>query len=207
MKYLLSGMLTLSVFICNAQQHVLDWNGKYQLQLSDFMSTATEIGPSVISLQTGASIDFAYHNMTQGEFTLARNFNSRVNCRMSKESASIVAPDTATAINLVKFARFEFDLSELYARKFRQRVFNEKDNAIDAAVFQPIYNEIQREFNIRQTNASKETQLGQNEVALRQLHADVLTEINQLSEFCKECKPKHRKRNEREVSKTEAVED
>ncbi len=207
MKYLLSGILALSALICDAQQHVLDWDGKYQLQLSDFMSPATEIGPDVISLQTGASIDFAYHNMTQGEFTLARNFNSRVNCRMSKDAASIVAPDSATALNLVKFARFEFDLSELYARKFRQRVFNEKDNAIDAAVFQPIYNDIQREFNIRQTNASKETQLGQNQAALAQLHADVLTEINQLSEFCKECKPKHRKRQERESKQTEPVQD
>jgi len=38
----------------------------------------------------------------------------------------LVAPDENSAKDLVDYARFQFDLTELYARKFRKKIFEEK---------------------------------------------------------------------------------
>ncbi len=123
-----------------------------------------------------------------------KNFNSKVNCTFNRDAASLVAPDSLTAMDLLDFARFEFDLSELYARKFRKKIYEEKGAFSEASFFRPLYDKIQQEFTERHTIAGQESDLGRNKEKLNELHQAVLKEIEQLSDFCKLCKPPKKKK-------------
>ena len=188
MKYKLIVVLGIISGLLKGQNSI-DWDGKYQLQFSDFQSTTTKIGHvAIYSLNTGAYIDFLFH-MSNVEFILTKNFNSKVNCSFKRNAASLVAPDSSTALNLLELARYDFDLSELYARKFRKKMYEEKNAFSDISFYKPIYDEIQKEFTERSTIASSDTDLGKNREKLQGLHKEVLIEIEQLSDFCKYCKP------------------
>lgn len=193
MRRLFTLALWAFVFITKGQ-NTIEWDGIYQLQLSDFQSPATQIGGvTIYSLHSAASFDFSF-SMTSGEFMFTKNFNPKVNCTFRRDAASMVSPDSARANDLLGFARYEFDLAELYARKFRKRLYEEKDAFSDASFFQPIYDSVQMEFAQRHTLAGKMTDVGGNREKLQELHQEVLNEIQQLPEFCKLCKPSKKKK-------------
>jgi hypothetical protein len=175
-------------------QDAVEWDGKYRLQLSDFRSAATQIGgTTVYHLHSGAGIAIAYH-MSNAEFAFTKNFNAKVSCTFNRAAAVLVAPDSATAMDLLLFARFDFDLAELYARKFRKRLHEEKNAFSGAGYITPIYEEIQKSYAERHAGAGKSTDVGRNREELKELHDEVLLEIEQLAGFCKSCKPP-KKRN------------
>ena len=175
-------------------QNSLEWDGKYVLQFADFQAATTQIGGThLYSLHTVSPIEFSFY-MSSAEFMLTKNFNSKVNCAFNRGAASLMAPDSVIAVDLLHFARYEFDLSELYARKFRKRLFEQKGAFSNVNFIKPIYDEIQREFAEEHTLAVKATDLGRNREELAALHQEVLKEIEQLADFCKQCKPP-KKRN------------
>ena len=180
---------TAAAFGRLAAQDVIEWDGTYQLELTDFRSPATRIGEgNLYSLQSTAGFDFLFH-MSQGEFMFTKNFNSKVSCTFRREASALVAPDSTIARQVLAFARYEFDLYELYARKFRKRIYEEKGAFSDASFFRPAYDELQRELVTRHSLAASETDLGRNEAMLQEPHTAVLAEIAVLKDFCKACKP------------------
>jgi hypothetical protein len=193
MRRLLSGLLLLLSTYLPAQ-NVINWDGIYKLQLSDFQSAATEIGDvTVYSLASMSAIDFAFH-MTSGEFMFTKNFNSKVNCIFRRDASALVAPDTVTALQLLNFARYDFDLAELYARKFRKKLYEEKGAFSDASFFRPAFDQIQKEFVERHSQAAKDTDIGRNAEKLSALHYIVLMEIAEYPDYCKTCKPAKKKK-------------
>ncbi len=193
MKYFFTILILIFTHVSMQAQNTIEWDGKYQLQLSDFQSPATKIGEGNISyIQTASSFDFSFY-MSAMEFMVTKNFNSKVDCSFKKEASSLVTPDTLTALYLLEFARYTFDLSELYARKFRKKLFEEKKAFSDVNFFRPIYDSIQKKYSEKHTLAGDLTALGENQEKLKELHNEVLKEIQELSDFCKTCKPKRKK--------------
>lgn len=187
-KKILFSIALLAAVAANAQS-VIQRDGKYQLQFSDFQSKATQLtGGRVSSLNSGDKIEFAYQ-MTNYEFMFTKNFNSKVGCTFNREAAVLVAPDEETANQLLNFARYEFDLTELYARKLRQRLYEGKNMASNGNFFQPVYDEVQKEYAARHATDAQEAEMGKNEAVLKEKHAQVLKEIEELADFCKTCKP------------------
>lgn len=178
-----------------SQAQMIHWDGQYKLKISDFKSPATQIGGDVtmLSVYTAAAMDFTFH-MTNAEFMFTKNFNSKVSCAFDPLAASMVAPDSASAYDLLAFAQFEFDLTELYARKFRKKLYEQKGAFSDVSFFRPIYDENRRELTERLTIAGRQTDVGRNRANLRDLHDAALAEIAELSDFCKTCKPVKRKK-------------
>src|SRR5689334_18016673 len=110
--------------VANGQK--IDWAENYKLSMSDFRSSTTQIGfVNMYGVQTGVMIEFAFA-MSNAEFMLTKNWNSKIACTLSQNLASIVAPNDSTAAALVAYAQYDFDLAELCTRKFRKRVFEEK---------------------------------------------------------------------------------
>lgn len=193
MRYL-AALLFLSFSIVVDAQSVIDWSDDYELHLSDFQSSASQIGGTAItSLQAPLGIEFQFY-MSRIEFMMTKNFNSKVACAFNRSAMSLVATDSVSAMNLLAFAQYQFDLSELYARKFRKKIFEEK-NAFSGINFcKPLHEEMTRELTERNTIAGKLTDLGRNRQALKQLHDEVIKEIATLPDFCKSCKPEKRKK-------------
>ena len=190
-KIIIIAFLLIAVQI-NAQ-NAIEWDGKYQIQLSDFKSKATQIGNvSSNSIQTASGLNFSIQ-MTNVEFMFTKNFNSKVSSTFKRESASIIATDTITAERMVKFAQYEFDLSELYARKLRKDLYVKKGTFSDISFLQPLYDAIQKDYVEEHGEASKKTNLGQKRDILIKLNDAVLLRIQELSDFCKTCKPPKKK--------------
>lgn len=97
------------------------------------------------------------------------------------------------AKQLVNFAQYEFDLTELYARNFRKQLYDKKGAFSSTKFFQPIYDTLQQQFAAKDAEAGKLANFGQDSGNLTELHNEVLEEIDSLSDFCKSCKPKKKK--------------
>ena len=187
MKKLITIVCILSTLIIYSQNEI-NWDGKYQLQQSDFQSPSTQIGnTNIYNLSISSGFEFSF-SMSNFEFMLTKNFNSKVSNAFKPKSAALVASDIETAKYLVDFAQFQFNLSELYARILRKRLYEGKKTFSNISFFKPIYDEIQNEYSQRITNASKETEIGKKKEKLKLLQDQVLKEIQELSNFCKECK-------------------
>ena len=193
MRLVLAAAFLFTVTFASAQ-NTIDWDGVYVLQLSDFQASSTQIGNvNAYSLHTPTGFDFLFQ-MTNAEFMFTKNFNSKVSCSFKRASASLIAADSAMANELLNFARYTFDLSELYARKFRKELFEKKGAFSSAAFFQPIYDDIQKEYIERHDMAVKSTELGRKHNELATLHEEVRKEIADLPDFCKTCKPPKKKK-------------
>ncbi len=190
MKRILLLILLLPVF-GNSQN--IEWSPDYKLQLSDFASPATEIGRDEIALIASPRIEFSYQ-MSYAEFMFTKNFNSKVVCMFTPSSAAIVAPDEATAQKIVKFAQYQFDLCELYSRKFRKKLFESKGTFSNSDFFKISYEEMQNEVAARSTEAGKMTKLGIDEQKTKELHDEVLAELAAFPDYCKTCKPPKKKK-------------
>ncbi|MEO6687199.1 MAG: hypothetical protein ABIN24_14610 [Dyadobacter sp.] len=174
-------------------QNVIDWNPEYQLQDSDFQASR-HIGGGNISVYAACSVGFGYQ-MNGYQFMFTKNFNSKVNTTFTKNASYIIAADTITRNKLLNFARAEFDLSELFARKFRQLMFETKNALSDPNFYQKLYEQIQTEMVARNSQLSLDTNAGLADIRLKEQHEKIRAEIDSLAEFCKECKPKKKKKD------------
>ena len=173
-------------------QDIIDWDSTYILQLSDFQNPATHIGgPQVYTVSTSTGITY-YIMMYELQFN--RNLNSKIKCTFNRDASFIIAPDTATALYLLSFARFEFDLSELYARKLRKRLNEKRGGFAGPTYLESTYNELYAEMNERRGNAGRLSEVGQHVDKLRTLHIEVLHEMDELADYCRTCKPPKRKK-------------
>lgn len=174
-------------------QNSIEWDGVYQLRVTDFKSPSSKVGESnIYSLHTAANMDFSFQ-MSNAEFMFTKKFNSKASCIFNREAASLIAPDSVTAYQMLNFSRYEFDLSELYARKFRKMLYERKGAFSNGNFFKPMYDIVQKEFVNRHSIAADETDLGRNEEKLVTIHQEVLNELAMLHDFCKTCKPPRRK--------------
>jgi len=184
MKFAIA-LIFLSVATSNAQDTIV-WEANYKLKLSDFQSPSTKIGGDTYRLETGSQIDFHYH-LSEEAFKKIKNFNPKVHCKFKRSAAALIAPDTVSAQNLVKFSQYDFDLTELYSRKLRKQLHEEKHKYSNINFFKAIFEKIQAELNERRNKAGQETQLGKDKKLLKTLHSEVLKEIDAYPNYCKDC--------------------
>lgn len=191
MKFNILFLVSLFSTIFIFGQEPMQWNPDYELQLSDYQSPESEIDSSLTSysVYSGAKIDFSF-NMNSVSFMFTKNFNSKIKAVFQKNLAVLIAPDSVTANQLLHFGRYDFDLVELYARKIRKKIYEEKGAFSDSKLFQPIFNELQEEMNTVSAQVFKATNFGKDAVMLQKEHNKVKQEINTLSDFCFNCKPK-----------------
>lgn len=193
-KHLYLFVLLLITNLAFAQSKI-DWDSDYRLQFSDFVLPGVEIGNGdIYRIYSGATFGFGFR-MSSYEYMFTRNFNDKVECHFNTQSAALTAPDSVFAYNLLAYAQFSFDLSELYTRKFRKEIYENKSTFSSYEIFLEAFNKWNNEYSKRYATVGQETDLGQKKEQLELLHHQVLKEIEELSEFCKTCKPKKKKRS------------
>lgn len=192
MKRLFVLLSLVAAQVCLGQNEI-PWREDVVLQLSDFRSPATQIGNvNTYTLQTVPGFDFSFY-MSSFEFMLTKNFNDKVANSFRRDAAALVAPNESTAAHMIGFAQYQFDLAELFARKFRKKLFEEKSAFSSVDFVKPFYDQVQNEFSQRNTEAGKLTDMGRNQPLLEKLRAEVRREIELLPDFCQSCKPRKRK--------------
>lgn len=188
------------IILCNfiminlISQTNIEWSSNIKLKLADFKSAATEINKSVnqIQITVGSLIEFNY-NMSRAEFMFTKNFNSKVKTIFKSNAASIVAPDSLYANELVEFSNYHFNLTELFARKFRKELFESKGVFSDGDFYKKAYDKAIEELSIKFSIDTKATNFGHDKKKLDLLNKEVLTELELLADYCQTCKPKKKK--------------
>lgn len=194
MRLLFTIILSLG-FSIGFSQTSFNWTPEYELNIADFKSPQTEINEELTSysILSGSSMNFDFH-MSVYQFMFTKNFNSKVKVIFNKNASVITAPNESIAEYLIKYGQYNFDLTELYARKFRKEIYLKKGTFSDVSFIQPIFNEIQEKMNAENARVLKATDMGKNEELLKQEHEKVLIEIDALADFCFECKPPKKKK-------------
>lgn len=192
-------LLFLTFLITGAlmgKEQKIEWRPNAQITMDDFKPSRFKISENAASLflSSGVMVDFAIQ-MSNIEFMFTKNFNSKVTCTFDQEVATLMAPDSLTANQLLQLVQFDFDLSELYTRKIRRELFENKKTFSDVTFFQPYFNKMNSERNKRSTEIYNSTDFGKNASLLEEEHKTVVQEISLLSDYCKECKPKKIKQN------------
>ena len=95
---------------------------------------------------------------------------------------------------MVALARLQFDLTEVYARKLRKALHENKKTFSDASFFQPYFQKLQAELNAESSRITDATQMGQDREVLAAEHQKIREALELLSDYCKSCKPPRRKR-------------
>ncbi|PIQ21091.1 MAG: hypothetical protein COW65_11140 [Cytophagales bacterium CG18_big_fil_WC_8_21_14_2_50_42_9] len=167
-----------------------EWKEGYKLTVLDFQAE-----PPISREGQGqtyylaANLDFNYA-MSSYEFMLTKNFNKNVTAFFIPAN-SWLQQGEGTEI-LLRYAQMDFDLLELYARKFRQRLYAEKNAFSNPNFFQETYNEINAEMNRR--HVEMQNAMAESNSKGEAFHAQILKEITALAEYCKECKPTKKKK-------------
>ncbi|MFD2520353.1 hypothetical protein [Emticicia soli] len=182
------------ISLSSTAQDVIEWSPDYKLKLSDFQSKSTQIGNvNHYSILPASHMDFSFY-MSSYEFMLTKNFNSKVSTTFTQSASVLIAPDNELAQDLLKFAQLNFDLTELYARKYRKKLFESKGVLSNVNFFQEAYKGIEQEYNEKVAELGKLTNVGQANIRIEEAQIQVLKEIDELFEFCKSCKPKRKKK-------------
>ncbi|WP_422355263.1 hypothetical protein [Roseivirga pacifica] len=177
-------------------QEKIVWSDSYKVSFNDFQSRESEVNSDLSSytLHSGSIIEVDL-TMSNFEFMVKKDFNNRVKSILDQRLALLAAPDTLTAKKLVALAQYDFDLSELYARKIRKEFYEKKGTFSDVKLFQDIYEKYNRELVEKISIIFKATSTEENDVFLQNEHTKVLEEISRLSDFCFDCKVPKKKKN------------
>jgi hypothetical protein len=191
--YIIFSSLSLAI---HAQSNRVEWQPNYSFSLSDFKNPGTRVDSRLEKtvLQPGIIIELGFQ-MSGVEFMFTRNFNEKVICSYDPGSALILAQSSFEANELLKLAAFDFDLSELHARKIRKGLFENKKTFSDVDFFQPFYDKIISERNTESSRVYQESNFGKDAEVLQTEHDKVKKAILALSEYCKSCKPPKKKSN------------
>jgi hypothetical protein len=185
--------MLISTINTSFSQNVIEWNRDYLLQVSDFQSPTKESENGMYAIRAACLIDFSFY-MSNYEFVFTKNFNSKAKTTFTKDASYIISPDSITTLRLLKYAQAEFDLAELHTRKFRKKMFESKNALSNGNFFQELYNEIQKEYIVRESDMLQVTEMGISEIRLDEYHSQILKEIDEYEDFCKDCKPKKKKK-------------
>jgi len=160
-----------------------DWQAGYQLSVLDFQAEAP--ASSVGQGQTyylAAHLNFNYAK--PNAVTPTPDWNKSVTAFFMPES-SWLQQGEGTEI-LLQYAQMDFDLLELYARKFRQRLYRERHALTNPNLFQQARDGVNTELAKRRVEMQNAAAASDNKGEA--FHEQILKEIAALAEFCQECK-------------------
>lgn len=192
-------ILLIVCFWSYSQDTSIEWSPDYELKLEDFQNPGTEINQdnNNVLIQSGVTIELAFQ-MNGVAFMFKKNFNDKVICKFRKDAALIIAPDTLNVPRLLSLAQFDFDLSELYARKIRKEIYENKKVVSNSNFFEPYFNSMISERNEISSKVYKDSDFGNKGEIVRKEHETVLKEIEELADFCSSCKPPKKSRKSKQ---------
>lgn len=127
------------------------------------------------------------------QFTFTKNFNAYVEAFYAPSLSWKEAGDMDEQLFLM--SNLQFDLVELYARKCRKRMYESKKVSSNVGFFSVIVDQINDEYTREMALINSEVVSSTDpNTYLRQKNDEVNTRIEELFEFCKQCKPTKKKK-------------
>lgn len=154
----------------------LSWSSTRRLTVNDFVIKTKD-------LQTAPSFaQFSLAYEIRGFDFLTKNFNKKVNNYLIK-SASWIDTTYDTAVTL-KYQQTLFDISEIYARRFRRDLkLNRKKIATGLQFVKELDSKAMTDFSNRRVTYDTETKYGSNLGMQKQWEIQIEIELDELKDF------------------------
>jgi len=193
MKIILTLLAILTLSTLTYSQTIVEWKEDELITLQSFEGELPDLAEDQIQQYTfAATFDFNFQ-MLNMQFAFTKNFNQYVKAYYVPSLSWIEKGELNDQLLLM--ANLDYDLVELYARKFRKRLYESKNVASNVDFYNSIFLKINQEYSNRQTVIQSELR-GQEdyEAYLKDTILKVNQEIKEMAEFCKTCKPKKKKK-------------
>lgn len=169
--------MNYSVVGQSTNSHEKIWSSTDRLSESDFQLNVETSNSNPCFAQ------FSMNYSVSGFDFLTKNFNKKVKNVMYM-NASWLSKEASDKQNLIRFQQILFDLSEIYARKFRKRLLANKSKiAKGVQIVEILNNEITKEFTEERAMFEKEVNGGTNIEIYEKWEKKIESELNQLNEF------------------------
>jgi len=168
--------IVLSVFMFQ-DSPTMSWEHGYRLQWSDFEATPTR--HSNIAAVTASGISFSYSAKTSETRLLDYSFTVKADFYPEQ---SWYLKDRVNA-NILNHERLHFDITELYARKFRQRIKNTTFTLDINRQMERLHDAINDEMEAMQNTYDTETRHSQNVEKQQEWQAKIILQLNKLAYY------------------------
>lgn len=195
MEKLILIALALSIGYTTIAQTRIEWSPNVTITESSFQSNAPTM-PEDNMQQFDFSSTFELNFQMLGlQFAFTKNFNSYVEAYYVPSLSWKESGDLDEQI--LQIANLQFDLVELYARKCRKRMYESKKLGSDVNFFSYILEQINNEHHKEIAVIQSELRTNKDvSLYLKNKNEEVNAQIDELSDFCKQCKPSKKKKAE-----------
>ncbi|WP_148870429.1 hypothetical protein [Tenacibaculum adriaticum] len=182
-------LITLLISSISFSQNLLSgqkrWSSVDKLTVDDYKIKISDSSNDAIYTQLVIS-----HEAKGFDF-FKRNLNQRVSSIFLRNASWIDTTKIKDIHKHIDFQQIQFDLSEIYTRKFRKRLLKNKNKIANGFnVLNQISNEIMAEFSNERLLLAKETRRGLNDKKIAEWKEKIALELNNLNEFRYENKKK-----------------
>ncbi|MDD7887358.1 DUF922 domain-containing protein [Flavivirga sp. 57AJ16] len=165
-------------FFCIQQEEpIIAWNESYKLSWSDFKGTPTKNERAVAV--TASGITFGFSISTSDDEVV--NFTSEVHAHFYPQK-SWYKKEQADS-HVLDHERLHFDITELHARKFRQRIDQVKVSNGVRNQLKSIQNTINKELSQMQNRYDSETNYSRNVDAQTKWKIYIADELKKRSQY------------------------
>lgn len=193
MRTTITFLTIIFFFINSTAQSIVEWSPDEVIDIRSFKAACPEMADDGIQRYSlVATFDFNYQ-MANIQFIMTKNFNKYVTSYYIPNNSWIEKGELTDQI--FKMANLDFDILELFARKFRKQMFENKRAGSNTNFYQQLFNEVNKEYTAFTASLNSEIVSSENvDELLSKYSSQVNLEIESLSDYCKACKPKKKKK-------------
>lgn len=161
------------------------WSQKERLTIEDFKIKISDNNNEPIYSQ------FVISHKISGIDFIKRNLNQKIENIFLGNASWIDTTRISTIQSQIDFQQLQFDLAEIYVRKFRKRALENRKKIVSGfEIINQINDKVLSEFSERRVILIKETEGGNNEENLKEWKDKIAAELKNLYEFRYENKKK-----------------
>lgn len=180
-KWILVLILQLSFCLTLLGQDELEWTENRKLTVNDFKATP----PDPTTNQTLIASFGLRTNLKKDEIKNLNHFNQQVLNLFSQSNSWIDWTDKSR----LRYAITLFDFNEWMTRELRKRLYENRE-AVLTGSYQPIQEEVKKEFAKLRQDYDLESNYGNNAIGQINWEIRINDAILSLGDYCKKCEPR-----------------
>lgn len=189
--------LTISLIVMNLLpmvllgQYSIEWSEDYEISIADYRDTPPKMAEDNVQMfNTNIMINMNYA-MGAYQFMLTKNFNKYVSVDLYPMSSWMEEGEYKD--NFIAMANLSFDLAEVYARRLRKAMYENKKAFSNAQFYQKESQRLLDEYSDEQSVMYSEliSDFDGHNVKWKD---KIIEALNSMPDYCKECKPQKKKK-------------
>lgn len=168
---------TFLIFCVSQDSPIMRWNPDYKIEWSDFKGKPVLQTTTVAVTASGITFSFS----SKKSDTRLIDYNYLVRADFYPEQSWY--DEARVTPSILNHERLHFDITELFARKFRQRIESTTFNMNISNQMETIHNSINRELETMQNTYDAQTNNSQNRELQKEWETKIKQQLNKLVHY------------------------